>query len=93
MLEAFVPLGIAFLGLIGMVVYVLAVALSKMSQRVLDMNERLMVLAGFKLGGEPAARALVASAKQPKRSPPKSPAKPVEKSKPKEAYRITVGGS
>lgn len=93
-LRYLVPMAIALLGLVGMALYVMAVALGKTTQRLVDMNERLMVLAGLQKGGEAAGRALVASARSPRvASPPSStkPPKDDKKKKDPEGVRMTIG--
>ena len=87
-------------GLLGLVIYALTIALksiSRMVNRVSDTNEQLLVLVAHQTGGNDAARALVASAHLPKKSIPgistkkknqKIPKQPDEK---KGVYSMDVG--
>jgi hypothetical protein len=89
MLDYLVPLAITLLGLVGLVIYILAISLRDVTQRMMKMNEQLLIVAGVKQGGESVGRALAAMAKPPKKDLPKE----VEpKETPKKGLTLTVGG-
>lgn len=90
MLEYFVPISIVFLGLIAMIIYVLAISLRETTKQIARMNEQLMIMVGTKDGNEAMGRALVASAKLPKKGLP-GVAKKKEPEKPKKGLQMQVG--
>lgn len=70
MLNYIIPLGIILLGVIGLTVYVLTIAVREMSRQLVSSNEKLMILLGARDGGPEVGRALVASMKPPKKEIP-----------------------
>jgi hypothetical protein len=90
MSDYLVPMGIVLLGVVGLTVYVLAIALRDTTKRLSDMNEKLMVLIGTRDSGPEVGRALVAMNRKPKKEisgiaePDKKPDKPRE-------FKLTVG--
>ena len=65
MIELLIPLGIILAMLIGLVIYVLAIAVRQMSNQLTKMNEKLLIVVGAVNGGDGIARALVAHSKPP----------------------------
>lgn len=92
MIEFLIPMGMILLGLIGLTIYILGIALRDATRQIISMNERLMVLFGTRDGGEAVGRALVASAKHPKKVIPGVSGKE-EKPKKPTGYFVTVGGN
>jgi hypothetical protein len=90
MSDYLVPMGIVLLGVVGLTVYVLAIALRDTTKRLSDMNEKLMVLIGTRDSGPEVGRALVAMNRKPKKEisgiaePEKKPDKTRE-------FKLTVG--
>lgn len=71
------PLMAILLGVVAMALYVTGASLkmalrqnTRLSNRLAEMNERLMVLLGTRDGGDAVGRALVASARAPKKTIP-----------------------
>jgi pheromone shutdown protein TraB len=67
MKDILIPFAIVFAGLIAMVIYVLALAVSNLSKQLTKVNEKLLIMIGAK-EGDGVARALVAHSKQPSKS-------------------------
>jgi len=84
-----ISLGIVLLGLLGLTIYVLTVALRDAVRRIGGMNERLMVLLGTRDGGPEVGRALVASQRPPKKQI--SGVAGEGGKEPPKGYKITVG--
>jgi len=89
MVDVLMPLAIVLLGLIGLVIYILAISLRELSRQLVKINEQLLLVAGIKQGGEPVGRGLVAMAKPPKKEIPKETE---PKEAPKKGLTVTVGG-
>ena len=89
MVDLLMPLAIVLLGLIGMVIYILAISLRDVTRQMVKINEQLLLVAGVKQGGEPVGRALVAMTKPPKKDLPKETE---PKEAPKKGLTLTVGG-
>jgi len=64
MKDILIPFAIVFAGLIAMVIYVLALAVSNLSKQLTKVNEKLLIMIGAR-EGDGVARALVASSKEP----------------------------
>ena len=88
-MESLIPLAIVLVGLIGLVIYILAISLRELSRQLVKINEQLLLVAGVKQGGEPVGRALVAMTKPPKKDLPKETE---PKEAPKKGLTLTVGG-
>lgn len=77
MYELLIPLAMILLGMVALSLYVtgasLKVALrqnTRLSNRLAEMNEKLMILLGTRDGGDAVGRALVASTRAPKKNIP-----------------------
>jgi len=90
MLDYFVPLFLILLAIIGLTVYTLTIALRDSTRRIAKMNEQLLVLLGTRDGGEAVGRALVASARLPKKEIP-GVSKKEEKPEEPKGVKFTVG--
>lgn len=88
MVDYLIPLFLVLLGLIGLTIYVLTIALRDSTRQVSKMNERLLIILGVKDGGEQVGRALVASAKPPAKVIPGVSEK---KEEPKKGFKVVVG--
>lgn len=82
-------LGLAIV-LLGVSALILAITLQKMAQQIVQMNERLLVLLGVRDGGDAVGRALIASAKLPRKDLPGISAEK-ESEKPQTGVHMTVG--
>ena len=95
MFEMFIPIIIILLGVIGLTVYTLVMALKDALRQITRMNEQLLLMAGMKDGNVATGRALLASAKQPIHPLPgiaSQKAKSGEKPKDdKPGYKYTIG--
>ena len=86
------PFFFILLGVIGLTVYILAVALKQATNQITRINEQLLIVIGTKDGNEAVGRALVASAKLPKKDVPGIVDK--KKDEPDDAksgFKMTVG--
>jgi len=90
MLDYFVPLFLILLAIIGLTVYTLTIALRDSMRQITKINEQLLVLLGTRDGGEAVGRALVASARLPKKEIP-GVSKKEEKSEEPKGVKFTVG--
>lgn len=99
-MELLFPLMATLLGVVAMALYVTGASLkealrqnTRLSNRLAEMNERLMILLGTRDGNEAVGRALVASAKAPvKIIPGVAPNKKESKKKePKAVHTETRG--
>ena len=96
MLEYLVPLFLILLGIIGLTIYILVTALKESTKQITQINEQLLIMLGIRDGGEAVGRALVASAKLPRReiggiSGKKEIKKEDKAETPKPGLRLTVG--
>ena len=91
---------VVLLGLSALVIYILTVALwviIRLSDRITETNKQLLVLVAHREGGNDAARAVLASAKSPKKDLPgisnekKKKKESPQGSKKTESYSINVG--
>lgn len=83
-------------GMLGLAVYVLSVCLRSVVNRLADISEKLMIIAGTQGGNDATGRALVAMSRQPRGEmlgmAQKKQAKPEKKpEKPKPVRVMTVG--
>jgi len=90
MLDYLVPLFLVLLGVVGLAIYTLTIALRDSTRQIAKMNEQLLVLLGTRDGGEAVGRALVASAKLPKKEIP-GVSKKEEKPEKPAGVKFTVG--
>lgn len=90
--EIFIPLAVALIGLFMGVIYVLAIAVKRMTDRMVETNKQLMIFLAGRQDNPTAARALVAAARPPKKEIPGLAVKkkPAEV-KPKGGMTVTVG--
>jgi len=78
--------------IMGLIVFCLISALNNSTRQISRINEQLLIVLGTRDGNDATGRALVASAKQPKKDVPGiANKKPAGEEKPKEGLRITVG--
>lgn len=90
MSDYLLPLGMVLLGIVGMTIYVLTIALRDAFRRIAAMNEKLMIILGTREGGGEAARALVASSRKPRADTLGVAGKPKKKAEP-DGLRLIVG--
>jgi len=89
MLESLMPLFIILLGVIAITIYVLVAALQDCTKQITKTNKKLIIMMGVRDGGDAVGRALVASARKPKKDLPgvaKTPKEPA-----KTGLKMTVG--
>jgi hypothetical protein len=93
-IEILLPVFIVLLGVVALALYVLGVCLRESTRKLAEMNERLFVILGARQGVD-TARALVASAKEPRRPTPGLAKKPPQRKeeKSKTGVRMTFGAS
>ena len=96
-MEILTPWIMIVIGVLCLVIYILAMALNKITARLVATNDRLLVLLAHRDGGRDAAQALLTATKPPQRplpgistkKPKQNPLKqPDKKGK---AYSVQVG--
>lgn len=66
-IDLIAPIAVAFIGLIGLIIYVLGITVSQLGKQVNSTNERLMIMLAAKQG-EGALRGLISLNKMPKKA-------------------------
>lgn len=90
-MQSLIPMMLILLGIVGITIYVLTMALRDALRQIVQMNERLLILVGTRDGNEAVGRALVASSRRPTKPLPGVATPKKSETKQKPPFTETMG--